>query len=1371
MNKNEVYNLVTGPYKPNAKWSLICHKEYLDYIYSNLDEGNDLDCVISYVEKNPHRKDFKWPIQIGSVQFLLCVFPKNKEIRIASKQLNSELNLINFDEDNSDSHFLKMKEHTLAMAEVPLENSPTVIEFVSHQHSLPLFNEGRFEEIHLASEKLSGELIQKVGMYRQSLFEKVSDFALDLTANYMLIRIHMLKFLAILPNLDHDKAGTEVKRIFLETLRRLISDSQIAQFKKLKGQKQALPPVYIFLCQVLLRISSIFPAGILAKIIRFKVAIMAKRFIAGENIDNASNSLKELLISSRDATIDQLGELVVSNKEADEYTNKVVEIIEGLNQNLVKGEKNKAGLYRAHVSIKISALCNDFKPQDLNYTFESVASRLKKILLKGIEHQVFVNIDAEHYHYRDIIFKIYEKTLLENSEFKEYSQTGIVVQAYLRDGYAHLCDVIELAKKRQLRMPIRLVKGAYWDAETIEAEAHNFIAPQFLNKEETDIHFRQIIFKSLEQSEYIHLAVASHNIQDHCFAEALREKSFPDAPVIEHQCLHMTYEALSVGLSRMSWPTRNYIPVGNLLVGMAYLVRRIMENSSQVGVLTIMRSHKKGIKVKVPTQVLKAKKVKKLIDYDTAISTMTREFKNIYPIRTYLDKEFLRVSKHISKDLKMLSDGGEYFSDGDLEVKCSSDPELVLGKIKYDDVEQVNKKIDLLFEGYKSRKWSDNNQIYRFSALGKLADLMLFNREELTSLIMFEAGKTIDEAIADVDEAIDFVNFYCREQIELQSKYNYGARGVVGVIAPWNFPLAIACGMTVAALSAGNAVILKPAEQTPLIALKLLELCRMAGIDESVLQVSLGEALVGKTIVEHELIVGVVFTGSKQVGESIYKKISQEITSKQYDYSPIPKFAITEMGGKNAIIVTNNSELDETVSGIIYSAFAHSGQKCSAASRIIIDKELKENFIKRFSEAVKDIKVGKGIDYSTVINPLITREDELRVKEMAKEASSEAEALGGKVIVDYSQNEYPGYCVGPSVFELSAQTVLNNSTMANKEVFGPLIHIIPYNDIDEGIKIFNSTEYALTGGIFCQSQDDLDYIVPKLESGNIYINRPNTGARVAIEPFGGFKMSGTGPKAGGKDYILTFNRNLDLEVTNNEAGGDQFNEIIESMSWPSKLSEEHRVDNTQNFVKNLTEQFETFFGDISENNKNKLVEFGDALKNKFFSLSDQQYPNRYIPGQLSFSKNNMNVGNGLIIENNTLLNFDCVMQLLVNLAIGNGINIITTSAEAYTKWKVITDIAYTHGFSSYNLNVSLYSKQKLKELLSQDNYSFVVFSNTSVTEELKSLIFNKDFNKQMIKVYYSGSNADWKQNLGHFTQTRSFAINTMRHGAPLELEL
>src|SRR5690606_8626857 len=216
---------------------------------------------------------------------------------------------------------------------------------------------------------------------------------------------------------------------------------------------------------------------------------------------------------------------------------------------------------------------------------------------------------------------------------------GIVVQAYLRDGSSHLDDVIALARERKIRMPIRLVKGAYWDAETIEGEAHQFVPPQFLNKEESDIHFRQLCHKTLKNYDYLQLALASHNLQDHAFAESLRELRFPQAPIIEHQCLHMTYEALSNGLAKMGWPVRNYMPIGNLLVGMAYLVRRIMENSSQVGVLSIMKSHQKASGLLSPIEVHRNKRREGTIIFDSFVTQTKSDFAPVRPLKLYQASE------------------------------------------------------------------------------------------------------------------------------------------------------------------------------------------------------------------------------------------------------------------------------------------------------------------------------------------------------------------------------------------------------------------------------------------------------------------------------------------------------------------------------------------------------------------------------------------------------------------------------------------------------------------------------------------------------------------------------------------------------------
>ena len=1371
----EVYSLNTVSMDlDGVQWSVIFYD-----MHARQTQEEFFKKELSNIAKMAGNKDirgaFKWPVNAGSLQFLAGVYPGSKEIRIASKNLSYELTLIDYySHTGREREVAALKEHAEKIAEIPLEKSPLVSDYIEVSRNLPDLSDKDFHQVNDLTIERTKTLMGVVKEYKQSWFEKMSDNGLDLTANYMLVRIHMLKFLAVLPCLDHDKKGHEVKRNFVEALRRLIEDSQLAAEKKLKGQMRALPSFYFYMALAGYHISRHLPAGILAKMIRKAVSLLATRFIAGESIEKATGSLSALIKSGRDATLDQLGELVVSNKEADHYLNSVLEVIRGFNKHVKKGSRNGAGINRGHVSVKASALCNDLKPQAFDYCYKNISPRLQKILLEGKKHEVFINIDAEHYHYRDVIFRVYEKTLLETPELADYKDTGIVVQAYLRDGSKHFEEVMELAKRRGLPMPIRLVKGAYWDAETIEAEAFNFEAPEFLNKEETDIHFRQLVFKSLEAAPHIQLALASHNIQDHCFAEVLREKKFPEAPVIEHQCLHMTYEALSVALAKMGWPTRNYIPIGNLLVGMAYLVRRIMENSSQVGVLTIMRSHKKAITIKNPLELLQDKKKNRELIFDSSLKHISRDFKNIWPIRTYLKEELDAFDRVIRQEMGKLAPAKED-SGQELVSLCPSDPKLMVGAVQKDTPESVDKKIGKLFDGYMKGEWRDNVKTARFAKLLKLADLLLLHRPRLSALIMIEAGKTIEEAVADVDEAVDFINFYVREEIGIiKNSPNYQAKGVMGVVAPWNFPLAIPCGMTTACLVSGNSVILKPAEQTPIIVSEFEKLAREAGIGDDILAVAYGEGDVGKAIVDHEIVNGVVFTGSKPVGTQIFHKLQERLTSAQYPFIPMNKTVITEMGGKNAVIVTNNCELDETVSGLLYGAFAHSGQKCSAASRILVDRQIKDAFLERFVQAVKDIPAGSALDYATSVNPLVSQEDQERVRAAVKTAREEVEKTGGRVLVDRSLEELPGFAVGPAVFETDKNSALDRETFACKEIFGPVVHVIPYDSLEEAVDIFNGTEYALTGGIYCQSQDDIDYLAPKLLAGNIYINRPNTGARVAIEPFGGFKMSGTGPKAGSASYLYPFHR-LEKAQLKEVHKIDVSHTLPFSMARVSGIAWENRESKIIEYLNTVVNRYEIYFSSIDERGKDSLGALIEYIEQGKAKLETREFPNRYIPGQISFDKRDLQLGAGLVVLGEDKIKLERFVTIVFNLLIGNGVNIVCANEEGYKAWSQIVNLAHINGVSPFNLCCSKMGKVKILETLKSEDYDFLYLDGAiEGREEFRKAALSNPSKDSLKRVFISGEwedLEDFDQYIYRFTLARSFAINTMRHGAPLELTL
>ncbi|WP_164848412.1 proline dehydrogenase family protein [Halobacteriovorax sp. HLS] len=1369
-------------------WKVIYNSDYNESI---LNEGVVEQSVLN--ELSQHFKlefgDFRKQMILRSAPYLVGYFYEDKIVRLYSPRLNYELFLIpevekltNLDQEELDTLNL-FKAHTEKVAELSSRSFPSVYQVITKSSELPdLMEDEYYANLEGESAKKIDKLLIYLNGYSPSLFEKVSDWGLGLTAQYALLRIHLLKFLAILPSLDHDTQGHEVKRILLEAIRRLINDSMKSKRLLLKGQNKALPLSLFIWCRVAFYICKFFPAKSLASIVRFKVRFMAKRFIAGETIETSQEALKSLFETGRDVTLDQLGELVVSEKEADHYCNEVIKLIKGFSLHVKKGDRNAAGINRAHVSIKVSALCSDFKPYAPEYTYEHVAPRLKKILLAAKQEDVFINIDAEHYDYRDIVFKVYKRVLLETEELKDYSATGIVLQAYLRDAHEHLNEIVELANERGIVMPIRLVKGAYWDAETVEADAHSFDAPEFLNKEETDLHFRQLIVKIFEASKNIQLCLASHNFADHCFAEALRDDRFSDIPIIEHQCLHMTYEALSTAMAKMNWVVRNYVPIGSLIVGMAYLVRRIMENSSQVGVLTIMRSHKKQLSLVSPYDTHREKIENGHLERDKSQTHLTGKFFNVTPLRTYLDEQ--RQWSESELDVFRASSLGKFYDNEFVkegkktQIVSSSNPELLVGEINFATIDDAHRAVQTVDEAYNSGDWAKAPWIRRASTLLRAANFMLARRNELSSLIVYEAGKSINEALGDVDEAIDFLTFYAREEFRLQEHNDrLESRGAIAVISPWNFPLAIPCGMVVSSLVVGNTVILKSAEQTPLISQILVDILHSSGVPKDVLIHLPGDGeTVGDALVKNERIAGIVFTGSKFVGTLIAKTAHKRIYENKLLNMSYPVRIITEMGGKNAVIVTANAELDETVSGILYSAFGHAGQKCSAASRVLVDNAVKDKLIERLKEACHTIEVGVAYDFKTTINPVITLEDKKRLISQVELATKEANEFGGKVHIDRSKDDLPGYCVGPTVIELPMTRAINKESFALRELFGPVVHIVGFNHLDQALRIYNASEYALTGGVFSQSQDDIDYLTSKMESGNIYVNRTITGARVGIEPFGGFKLSGTGPNAGGKAYLSYLHLNPARDFKREDSKTELGSEYSFDLSRDSGLSSKGRVQRIDKVLSHFTRHFEHLFRGIRGEEKIVLTKFHKWIVNNFEEYMAKEHWNKKIPGQLSYDDYKLSSGKTVIVSFNTAIDFEIVIHSMAAIACGSGVTVLCRNNAAYDWWMGIRDVLVEYGFSKENFEVYFVTNQLLEDTLKIGDIKNVLLDGSvddlAQVIEASYLASDKHTVMRSFSSKYDSSDIyDFKRICRQFINIRSFAVNTMRHGAPMDVIL
>ena len=1280
-------------------------------------------------------------ISIEGIPFLVAFFFDKREIRLYSPRLSWELCLWeNLEAGALTPEFL---EHVNAVLKLSQESFPSEYDLSTHWYRLPDLVKGAYSELDGEVKVLSEELLERMEAYRPSLFERFSDEMLRLAAKYDLLRIHLLKFIAILPSLEHDLSGGEIKRILLEHLRRLLEDNQ---------ERHTLPWYLSWSFRGVYAIAKVCPLKILGWGVRFFVQLSARRFIAGENISVAEESLRVLAHTGRGVTLDPLGELVVSEKEADHYRDKVLEFIVESARQLGGSKRNRAGINCAHVSIKVSALCSDFRAEAFESVCQRTIPRLREILLTAKRYGVFINIDAEHFDYRDLIFNIYRKVLLTTQELSDYADTGIVLQSYLRDGAKHLEDICQLAKERKMTMPIRLVKGAYWDVETIDADAHSWNAPEFLNKEESDLLYRQLVVKIFESWPHVQLCLAGHNFADHCFAEVLREKSYSRLPPIEHQCLHMTCESLSQGMVEMGWVVRNYIPIGPLLMGMAYLVRRILENSSQIGVLTLAHDHRKRKNFLSPVESYRMKREKGQWVRDLS-QEYSSDFSNITPLRSYIKEEWSAFEREL-KDFSKFRVGSEYIGafslNGDMHTLYSpGDPELTVGRIRFGDVGDVAAVVAVVDKAYRCGEWAKAPVSYRVGLLLKVAHILLVERNRFASLIVHEAGKTALEALGDVDEAIDFLNYYARCALKMPTQAR--SRGCYGVISPWNFPLAIPCGMVAAPLVVGNTVILKSAEQTPLVAARLVELFHRAGVPQDVLVHLPGEGeSVGAELVRQEALAGIVFTGSRTVGVRIIELAGSRVYQNKLYGDAYPVKVIAEMGGKNAIIVTDNAELDETVNGILMSAFGHAGQKCSAASRVIVHNNVKQRLLQRLQGAIEDLIVSSPFDFGCAINPVITLEDRNRLRRQVAEAVMEAEEHGGRVLVDRSREDFPGWCVGPVLIELTAERGMHSDSYARRELFGPVLHVIGVDSLDEALTVYNATEYGLTGGIFSQSQDDIDYLGRGMESGNIYVNRNITGARVAIEPFGGFKFSGTGPKAGHRSYLRAFYRNATEKITS--GSGESIPEGDFTLCSPRG-----KRGDFEKILESMEDWIER------------------PCREQFRKICSRQQNNRKIPGQLSYNDWSLNNSSVLLVSaSEKYVSRAAVLQVVAAVSVGAGVSLACLNSSVYREWRSLSERFHSAGQSKNAINAFLTSEDIVRKHFLDKKLSVVVLEG------------EQKFLESMIKDIYSGMPKagiktvltsvdvpvvpeELDSLLEKFVPVRSFAVNTVRYGAWFEL--
>ena len=861
--------------------------------------------------------------------------------------------------------------------------------------------------------------------------------------------------------------------------------------------------------------------GLVAKTMSSQIQSMAAKFIAGRDARDALPQLAQLWGDGYAFSVDLLGEACVSDAEAEMYRGKYLDLIENLPSAVAAWPAKTAlesdhlgAIPRTNVSIKISSLYARTDPIDTEGSVRGLVEAIEPLLRAAAARGVFVNFDMEQHSLKDLTLELFMRCC-ERVDF----HAGLAMQAYLRSGERDAARIVSWARSTGRQVTVRLVKGAYWDYETINAEQQGWPVPVWGAKRQTDACFERMSGIFIDSCPRrageggVKLALGSHNARSIGAALAMAERAGLPPAALEFQMLHGMGDALKAATRELGLRVREYVPVGEMIPGMAYLVRRLLENTSNESWL------KAGFADGADAAVLVASP-HAAADGEGTDDAAAR-------LAAAATRHALSAAAPgVDNGLPFFTEPMRDFADADARgrfaaaVAAARVPAVAVNATERD----ADAALARLSSGFAS--WRDRPYPQRAATLVAAANAMRARRDELSAIIIRESGKTWREADADVCEAIDFCAYYAREGAQLfvprrmgrfTGEWNdewFQPRGVAAVISPWNFPLAICCGMTVAALVTGNAVAVKPAEQTPAIAKILCDILWASGVPANALAFLPGPGeTVGAALVRDPRVAIIAFTGSMGVGLDILEAAGRTSRGQAF-----VKKVVCEMGGKNAVIVDESADLDEAVLGVRQSAFGFQGQKCSACSRVIAVGSAHEPFLRRLVESTRALVVGDPTLPGTDIGPVIDSEAAAKIRSYIDIGRGEGRLELQLPVPDGLEARVGKPYVGPSI----VSGIRPEHRLAREEIFGPVLAVIHARDFDEALAIANSTDYKLTGGVFSRRPAHLERARRDYRVGNLYLNRGITGALVGRQPFGGFGMSGVGSKAGGMHYLLQF---------------------------------------------------------------------------------------------------------------------------------------------------------------------------------------------------------------------------------------------------------
>jgi RHH-type proline utilization regulon transcriptional repressor/proline dehydrogenase/delta 1-pyrroline-5-carboxylate dehydrogenase len=904
-------------------------------------------------------------------------------------------------------------------------------------------------------------------------------------------RIQALRFIDVLPALqDDDELVAHLKEYF--------TDTEL--------------PWPVFTGWGLRHSAAPWAVHIAAPLVRATLRGLARRFMGGSHLQHALDTIVRLRSQGMQYSLDLLGEAVVSEREADHYQQAYLSLLQGL-----RDSGADDGVHgQPHIALKLSSLYSQINPLDPASSVAQIRQRLRPILLAARDCGAHVTFDMEQYDFRHIVLQCFMKMLME-PEFRDWPHAGIAMQTYLRETRDDLQWLIDWAGERGTPVQVRLVRGAYWDYETVIARQHGWELPVWEHKPQTDASFEDCLDLLFAHHAVVTPAVATHNVRSLAHAMARAEQAGLSRDDFEFQMLYGMADELKRALVDLGYRLRVYVPYGETLPGMAYLVRRLLENTSGQ---TILDS---GMVATGPDEEVLVRPVPWVAEKPQAPAPAFRN----QPVhrfshsgeRSALGAALRKVTDELGQEYPLIIGGDPVSGAGRITSINPARPDEVIGITAAANRVQADQALAAAQQAFPG--WSRLPATERAGYLRRVANLLTEQRDRFSAWQILEAGKHWREADADVCEAIDFLNYYANEAerlaagqvISVDGEHNeltQRPRGVGLVIAPWNFPLAILTGMLGATLVTGNTAVLKPSSLTPVIAARFMELLQAAGLPPGVVNFLPGSGEdVGAHLAAHPDVSIIAFTGSRDVGTRLL-----EAGARVADGQGHVKRVIAEMGGKNAIIIDADADLDDAVPGVLQSAFGYQGQKCSAASRIIVHRRIHDVFVERLRDAAHSLNIGDPREPGSVFGPVIDAVAHGRIQGVIEQGKQVAQ------LVTERRTDLPddGFYISPAVFV----GVAPDDPLAQEEIFGPVTAVLRADDFEHALALANDTCYALTGGVYSRRPAHLERARERFQVGNLYLNRKITGALVARQPFGGFKLSGAGSKAGGSDYLKQF---------------------------------------------------------------------------------------------------------------------------------------------------------------------------------------------------------------------------------------------------------